>query len=292
MKKIISAVILCLLSFSIAACTRIKPVTENDFVILTSFYPVYIIAKNVAADVSGVQVKNMTPPVTGCLHDYTITGEDMRKIEQASILLINGAGMESFMQKVFEQYPAKKTASLSEGLVLIVNNNTPNPHVWVSISNAVVMTQSCARILSAADPAHAEQYNKNSQVYQKKLLVLKERMAKELAPFKGKKIVTFHEAFPYFAREYGFEIIAVVEREPGSEPSAKELAETMQLVKRLNIKALFAEPQYPASAAETIARETGSHVYTLDPAVIGPDSHDAYLEIMAKNLSVLKDALR
>ena len=117
-------------------------------------------------------------------------------------------------------------------------------------------------------------------------------MHSELAPYKGRSIITFHEAFPYFAQEFGFNIVAVVEREPGSEPSAKELADTIELVKKNGISTLFSEPQYPDSAAETIAKETGAKVYVLDPAVTGSDDYDAYLNIMENNLATLKLAFK
>ena len=105
-------------------------------------------------------------------------------------------------------------------------------------------------------------------------------------------IVTFHEAFPYFAKEFDLRIAAVIEREPGPEPAAAELAQTIDLVRASGVKALFAEPQYPARAAESIARETGARVYTLDPAVTGPMDADAYIHIMDANLRVLEEALK
>jgi len=83
----------------------------------------------------------------------------------------------------------------------------------------------------------------------------------------------------------------VIEREPGSEPSAAELARTVEIVKSHKVKALFAEPQYPAKAARTVARETGIPVRTLDPAVSGPLAPDAYLKAMERNLAVLREAL-
>ena len=83
-----------------------------------------------------------------------------------------------------------------------------------------------------------------------------------------------------------------MEHEPGTEPSAKELSDTVELVRELNIQALFTEPQYPAKAAETIARETGSRVYQLDPAVTGDMDADAYLRAMEANMVVLQEALK
>jgi zinc transport system substrate-binding protein len=117
-------------------------------------------------------------------------------------------------------------------------------------------------------------------------------MKTALAPYKGRKIITFHDAFPYFAEEFGLSIAAVVEREPGSAPSAKDLSETIDLIRKAGIKVLFSEPQYPATAVETIARETGAKVYLLDPGVTGPDDPGAYITIMKANLKTLLEALK
>jgi len=259
--------------------------------VVASFYPMYIIALNVCKDVPGVTVENLTPPTTGCLHDYSITTNDMKKLVGADILVANGAGMESFLDKVVAQYHGIKIVILSEGISLINDNAGDNPHVWVSISDYIFEVKNLVKAMVSFDPVHKELYIENEGAYIAKLEKLRLSMNSELALFKGKKIVTFHEAFPYFAREFGLDIAAVVEREPGSQPSAKELAETVDLIKRSGIKTLFAEPQYPATAADTIAKETGASVYVLDPAVAGPDDPDAYLNIMESNLIVLRKAL-
>jgi zinc transport system substrate-binding protein len=124
------------------------------------------------------------------------------------------------------------------------------------------------------------------------LFELRDSMHASLDRFSGRRIVTFHEAFPYFAREFGFVVTAVIEHEPGTAPSAGELAKTISVIRNAGVKVLFTEPQYPPDIAETIARETGARIFQLDPAVTGPDDPDAYIEIMKKNLEVLKVALQ
>ncbi|HPY04154.1 MAG TPA: metal ABC transporter substrate-binding protein, partial [Spirochaetota bacterium] len=133
-------------------------------------------------------------------------------------------------------------------------------------------------------------YKKNAEEYITEIKSLQKEMHSALAKYKGRKIVTFHEAFPYFAREFSFEIASVIEREPGSEPSAKELAETVKIIRNSKVRSIFAEPQYPKSAAETIAKETGVNLFVLDPAATGPDDIKAYINIMKQNLAVLKKA--
>jgi zinc transport system substrate-binding protein len=268
--------------------------TPSSVKILTSFYPMYIATLNVAGDVPGVEVKNLTRPITGCLHDYQLTPNDLKTISQADIFVVNGAGMESFLEKALKQSPHLKMIQASEGIELVRGEGEEgeNAHVWVSVSDHIRQIQNIAKGLAQADPTHAEAYQNNAKSYIEKLEALQKRMHEGLKDIKTRDIITFHEAFPYFAREFNLKIAAVIEREPGSEPSARDLAKTIHLIKQSNIKVLFAEPQYPSRAADLIARETGATVYTLDPAVTGPMEKDAYLQIMEANLHELEKALK
>ena len=111
------------------------------------------------------------------------------------------------------------------------------------------------------------------------------------APFAGADIITFHEAFAYFADAYGLHVAGVIANEPGEEPSTRDIADTCALVTTLGIRTLFVEPQYPQKAAETIARETGASIYTLDPCVSGDGTKESYETIMRENARVLTEAL-
>lgn len=270
-----------------AVAVRVQGAEAGPLRIVTSFYPVYIATLNMAGGVPGVEVANLTEPVTGCLHDYQLRPGDLKTLAGASVLVVNGAGMESFLDQALRQVARLRTIDASEGIELLRDN----PHVWVSVSLAMKQVENIAEGLARADPPHAEAYRRNAKAYVTELEGLRTRMHDALEDAKSRNIVTFHEAFPYFAKEFGLNIVAVVEREPGSEPSAREMAETIETVRRAGVTALFAEPQYPVKAAEAIARETGARVYMLDPAVTGPMEPDAYLRIMERNLEVLKHAL-
>jgi zinc transport system substrate-binding protein len=283
--------VLILLSCALWGCGK-KVQAKTDRTILCSFYPVYIATLNVARDVPGIRVVDMTNPGTGCLHDYQLTPDDMKNIEGAWAFVINGAGMEAFLQEALGNRPDLAVVDANRGVALLHDaSGQENPHAWVSISGAIQQARNIAEQLARLDSAHSALYCANASRYVARLDSLRLRMHAALDPFAGSDIITFHEAFPYFAREFHLRIVAVVEREPGSEPSAGELAHTVEIVRSHRVRALFAEPQYPAKAAQTIARETGIRVWLLDPAVTGPDDPDAYLHIMESNLSVLKEAL-
>ena len=260
--------------------------------VVTSFYPVYVAMLNVSAGVPGVEVHNLTSPHIGCLHDYQLTAGDVRQLADADLLLANGAGMETFLGKVKEQSPSLRVVEVSEGIPLMDGN----PHVWVSFEGASRQVDNIAEALALASPEKADTFRANAETYKAALAALDEKMKSSLAPYAGTPIVTFHQAFPYFARDYKLDLVGVIAREPGTEPSARELADTISLVRERKVKALFAEPQFPDKSAQVISRETGVKVYELDPVVTGPsepsEARGAYLRAMEKNLGVLQEALR
>jgi zinc transport system substrate-binding protein len=260
--------------------------------ILTSFYPMYVATLNVAQGIPGVEVENLTGPMTGCLHDYQMTPADMERLSKADVFVVNGAGAESFLDKTIAELPRLKVVRASDGIELLPGAGGENPHVWLSVSLHIRQIRNIAEQLAKADPAHAARYRGNAEAYAAKLEKLRTLMHDRLKNLRSRDIITFHEAFPYFAREFGLRIVAVIEREPGSEPSAREMAETIATVRKAGVRALFAEPQYPAKAAEAIARETGAKLFTLDPVATGPMTAEAYVEIMTKNLSELEKALK
>ncbi len=263
--------------------------------IVTSFFPMYVATINVTDGVEGVKVSNMTAPQTGCLHDYQLSVEDMKRLEKADIFVANGGGMENFLTKVTESRKNLKIVEAAKGISMLKGEEGPNPHLWVGVSHYIKQVQNIADQLATADAKHADLYKKNAEAYIAKLNKLKKDMHSKIDPLTNRKIVTFHEAFPYMAEEFKLEIVDVVEREPGTEPTPQELEALIKQVKGMPVKVLFAEPQYSPAAAETVARETGAKIYQLDPCVTGeakPENKDSYLKTMAKNADVLAEALK
>lgn len=291
-----AAAIFLLSSCSPKKATAVQPnnTDTNTIKITATFYPLYVSLLNITDGVEGIELSLLAPPDTGCLHDYQLTTKDMKKIENSNILVANGAGMEDFIEKILE---TKKDSLIiaSEGFELTDNNS----HVWVSPEGAIHQTRRIVEGLSHLDPSNATKYVMNGNAYLLKLQNLRNHMHSILDEYSGKKIVTFHEAFPYFASEFNLEIASVIEREPGEAPGPKELKEQISEINSIisggNKIALFAEPQYSSSAAEIIAKETGLKVYELDPCVTGNLKSeyikDSYITAMKKNAEVLKEAL-
>ena len=109
---------------------------DGKFRIVTSFYPVYIATANITKGVDGVEVINMTKPQTGCLHDYQLTTDDMKTLDQADAFVANGAGMEAFLDKVINEHKNLKVIDASKDIELLQDEEGENPHVWLSITDA------------------------------------------------------------------------------------------------------------------------------------------------------------
>ena len=289
----------------LTGCTRNNNeiTTNNNLNIITSFYPMYIATANVIDGVENVNLECLASPEVGCLHDYQLTVKDMMKLEDADVFVINGGGMESFLDKAISVYPEMKIINASE-LILEEEHHEShehnhehvhggeNPHVWVSIDLHIHQIEEITHKLGEIDSVNKERYEQNAKVYIAKLEALREQMHSELDSLQNKDIITFHEAFHYFAEEFDLNVMAVIEREPGTSPSARDVANIIDTVREYDVSAIFVEPQYLKTAANTISNETGVKVYELDPATSGNFENDAYIKIMEKNLEVLKEALK
>ena len=290
-----------LLALALAMCSGCAAEEDAGKTIVTSFYPMYVFTQNVVRDVPGVRVVNMASESAGCLHDYQLQTRDMITLEGADALVINGGGMEQFMDKVIAQRPELPVINASDGIEMLCgeddhdghdhDHGVYNAHVWLDPALAMRQVQNIADGLAAVDSENAEAYQRNAAAYKARLQALHAELSAQLAPLAGSAIVTFHEAFTYFADAYGLVVAGVIANDAGEEPSTRQIAATCDLVKQYQVKALFVEPQYPTKSAETIARETGAKVFTLDPVVSGDGSPESYENAMRENARVLTEAL-
>lgn len=286
MKKFVACILAAVLACLSAGCA--VQTNSQNFKLTASFYPVMLAAKMVCGSVEGVEITTLAPPSTGCLHDYALMPQDLKNLEKSDMFVINGLGMEAFISKTAQSLPDLTTVDLSKG-VPPVNGNA---HIWLSPANMQKMLDNLCAALCAALPKHSEEFKANTEKYSVKLMQLDEKVRQ--SDFGGAPVITCHEAFDYFASECNLTIAGAIQREPGEEPSTKELVETTDLVRQTGAMILLTEPQYSASAAETVSRETGAKMYQLDPVVTGNagDQPEVYFEKMEQNLQTLKKAIR
>lgn len=292
---------------SLLLILMLLPVCALGETVVTSFYPIWLLARNLAEGIPGLEVRNLAAPDTGCLHDYQLQSQDMKVLEEADLFLVNGAGMESYLDLVFSAFPDLPVARASDGVPLLYGMDAlqigeseeeeegeANAHIWLSASNAVLMARNLAAAMIRQFPSLEPGIRENLASLTDRLNLLDQELKDGLSDLPRRGIITFHEAFPYFASAYGLEVLAVVNREPGETLTPAQLARLITVIRDLGNPPLFTEPQYEDLSARILASETGAKIYTLDPVVTGPEENvplDYYESVMRKNMETLRDAL-
>ncbi|MEQ8222769.1 MAG: metal ABC transporter substrate-binding protein, partial [Candidatus Eremiobacterota bacterium] len=197
--------VLCIFLLIFCGCKKQNGEAKKELLVMTSFYPVYIITINITKDVPGIKVLNLTNPQIGCIHNYSLTVDDMKDLSRTNIFIINGAGMEIFLDRIIRERSDLNIIDSSKGIELIEENYNGkkeyNSHIWVSVLNSIKQVENIQKGLSEYDPAHKGYYKKNADIYIEKLHKLKSEMEEGMKDLKNRNIVTFHRAFDYFAKE-------------------------------------------------------------------------------------------
>ena len=277
--------------------------------VVTSFFPIYVFALNLTDGIDGLEIASLTAPDAGCLHDYQLQTGDMKLLARANVFLINGAGMEGYLAGVFEAYPELPVVDASHGVTLLEScedghghdhdhdhdhGHEVNAHIWLDAENAIAMVENLAEGLIVQLPQHAQAISDNRDAYVARLRALDEELTEGLTGLARHDIITFHEAFPYFAEAYGLHVAAVLNHEPDDALSPRALAELCEEVAHHGTPPLFVEPQYEDIAAQIVARETGAEIHVLDPVVTGPEGEITlryYEDVMRANMAVLQAVL-
>ncbi|MBI5729012.1 MAG: zinc ABC transporter substrate-binding protein [Candidatus Magasanikbacteria bacterium] len=285
--------------FTMTTGTRNRPpAVANKLRVVTSFYPLYYFATQIAGDKAIVY--NITPAGAEP-HDYEPTTQDMAHIEDSKLLILNGGKLEAWGDKVKNTLQNTATIIVSVGddianqKVIEDGETVRDPHVWLDPVLAKKEATTIADSLAAVDPANANFYENNATQLLAKLDALDQKYRQDLSSCKQKNIATAHTAFGYLAREYEFEQIAISGLSPDAEPSAKKLADVTDYVKKHNIKYIFFESLVSPKLAETLAYETGAKTLVLNPLEGLTNQEIAqgqdYFTVMRNNLKNLQTAL-
>ena len=285
MKKLLllNAILLILLT----GCKQTAPAQ-----IVATTLPVYEFTSTLCEG-TGLSVSQLITEDVSCLHDYTVQVSQMRAVESAEVVVCNGAGLEESFGDVLAS--ADNVIDASTGIELACghhhsedHHHEQDPHIWLSPKNAKMMCQNICTALSARYPKHAAKIEKNLQTLLDKLDALQAYGEAQLNNLSCRDMITFHDGFSGFAESFGLHICKAIEEESGSEASARELIDIIDLVQRNKLPAIFTETNGSTAAAEVISRETGTKIYTLDMAISGSD----YFAIMYRNIDTVKEALQ
>lgn len=278
----------------LTGCGKVETKQDEALNIVTSFYTTYVFTKNITKDIPNVNVENMSDNHSGCLHDYHLDTKDMKKIENADVFVMNGAGLESFLEKVYEK-EGLFVIDASKDLELVQSKyeDKPNEHTWLSISNAISQVDRIGNELAEFDKDNAKKYIENKDLYIKRLETLRDELKESLADTnKDIKIVTTHDAFAYFAKDFDIEIVDVIEREEGQSPTQKEMKSIIDNIKANNVCGIFIEPDYSNKLAQTIASESNVNVYTLDSITAGDGNIYDYEDKMKQNIDTIRESIK
>jgi len=274
-------------------CGRVTKPSKGKMIVAASIAPLYDFSRQVGGSL--VDVKLLVPPGASP-HTYQIEPAQMKVLSRASVLVLNGVGLEYWADKVVDAAgnPRLMVVRTAEGLPIIGKGKDPhhpggNPHVWLNPRMAIHQVEAIRDTFAKADPAHSKTYAENAERFIQKLRALDEEIRKRVKTFKSRSFIAFHPAWIYFAKEYGLDQTAVIEESPGKEPSPSYLKKIIEKAKKLKIKVVFAEPQLSPKAAQVIAEELGAEVLILDPLGQPPDY--SYIKTMRRNLDQMAKGL-
>ena len=251
---------------------------QGDTVLATT-YPMYYLTNRLLAGAEGITAELMISDSVSCLHDYTLTTAQMKKIQQADMIVMNGGGLEDFMASALESVPAER---------IITARETGDMHYWLDPRQYQAAGAAISEALIQKYPEANQVLTDNLRTLTAELEALQEELQAELSGLKSRELITFHDGFSQFADAFDLTILAAIEDDEGAEASAGELKVICDLIEAHHIPAIFVEKNGSTNASDIISRETGVQVFTLNTMM---DGQTDYLTAMRENVMAVKEAL-
>lgn len=311
---------LCLILLLVACNSASQPEAQpNQLKVVATTSIIGDVVKNISGD--GVELTVLLPPGSDP-HSYEPVPQDIARVADAQVIFVNGANLEESLLRILENAAqSTQLVSLSEGIELIETSTLSDPdhadsashghtesgsdehtggdpHVWTDPTLVKIWVEKIAQVLSERDPANAALYQANARNYTQKLDELDrwiQEQVSQISPEK-RRLVTDHQSFAYFARRYGFEQVGAVI--PGystlAEPSAQEVANLEDAIRRLGVSAIFVGASVNPSLAERVGRDTGARLVRLYTGSLSQPDEGAgtYLDYMRYNVNAIVSALK
>lgn len=274
---------------------QFKKTNTSKLQVMSSFYPLREFSQNVGKE--KVDVKLLVP-VGVEPHDWEPTIKDVQQMQKSDLIIINGIGFESWVDKLNEMNYQGVIVDTSNGIVIKNvdeestqenDSESGDPHIWLNPVFAKIQVQNIANAFSNSDPENRQYYQENAANYINKLDLLDSKIHNELSGC-NHDFIAFHHAFSYFADEYNLTQHTIIPSyAPHAEPTAKTLENVINKAKQLNLKVIFTEETVDPKTSQVIANEIGGKILVLSPLEIVNDG--TYISKMTENLNHLKEAL-
>lgn len=292
LKILITIIVLMIIGLFLLGLTGKKSEENNKKRILTSFYPIYVMTLNITDGVENVETSNMAENFFGCIHDYTLTTDDLKKVEDSNIFIQSGNGLEPFTEKVIQGNKNIQIISCANNIEDLIENDEgeQNVHTWLSIKNYKEELKEIAEQLSKNDIKNEKKYQANLKKYISKLdeLELQYKDLKSKIIKNNQKAICLDESLEYILKENGIEETTIETDHEQSSLSAEQVKEIIEKMKNEKINSIFIAKNNNTKTAELLEKETGAKIYKLNSGMSGKADKDDYLNIMKENFEVLK----
>jgi zinc transport system substrate-binding protein len=259
-----------------------------------TLHPYYSWTANVIGNLPGYELRSILPGEIDA-GDYQPRPEDIKKLTDLDVIVINGIGHDDFIQ------PMLKASGNARVTIVRVNDETPqihsargkgtNSHTFISFTNAIQQTYAIQKALARLRPQDATALQENAAQYARRLRQIKAKAASVLADAKVTRVVTVHDGYGYLLQEFGLEVAGVVQPAHGLTPSAAELRDMVALLKRERIRVVFTEEAFPAPLLRVLRDEAGVRVYIISHIASGPFSAEKFEREMQRNVDTMIRAL-
>jgi ABC-type Zn uptake system ZnuABC Zn-binding protein ZnuA len=273
--------------------------SSNAVTVVTTTSVFADIVRNVGGDL--VNVTSLVPK-GGDVHTFEPKPADIETVSKATLLIMNGLGLDDWLEKTITNASSSGTPLVRLGVALPgiellpgEDPGTQNPHLWMNVKYGDLYVDRIADSLKSLDRAHAAQYDGQAAAYKARLDALDASVRTRIAtiPEANRKLVTFHDAFPYYARAYGITIVGVAVQAPGQDPSAGETARLITAIREAGVKAIFSEDQFPTKLVDQLGAEAGVKVVSnLYDDALGDNPITSYEAVINWDTDQLVGALR
>ena len=261
--------------------------------VASTIYPLYSIVKEVGGE--KIQAKLIVPPGASP-HLFEFTPGEINSLRNTKIIFCIGHGIDEWIEKVKQSLGKSKIITVDKGISLIPSgksfggNITYNPHYWLGIPEAITISKNVRDVLIKEDPKNSSYYNRRFEEFSKRLKIAEKKYVSILKTCRRREIVTFHDAWGYFARFLNLRVVGVFEPSGTGEPSPRHLRILSEKIKKYKIKVIFIEPQLSSKPLSAFAKDLKLKIGVLDP-LGGIEGRKTYLELMNYNVMSVKEAL-